>query len=121
MSMQQHNHKSPPSKKQRIAKFFSVQEEAEFWDTHDFTEFWNDFGPVELQFADDLKSIFVGKEVTTEANRPLQSMTVRLPVSTIAKLKRRASRKGIGVTTLARIIIVEGLNEEDETLRSIAS
>lgn len=35
--------------------FKSIEEEAEFWDTHDTEEFADEFEPVEVKFARPLK------------------------------------------------------------------
>lgn len=51
--MSQHN-QEPKTKKSRIPEFKSYQEEAEFWDTHDFTEFEDETHPVDVHFAKNL-------------------------------------------------------------------
>ena len=38
----------------RIPEFHSIQEEAEFWDTHDTTDFEDEFKPVKVRFAKNL-------------------------------------------------------------------
>lgn len=38
----------------RIPEFKSIQEEAEFWDTHDFTDYQEGFTPVRVRFAEKL-------------------------------------------------------------------
>jgi len=40
--------------KRRIPEFKSIEEEAEFWDTHDTTEFEEEFKPVTVRFAKNL-------------------------------------------------------------------
>lgn len=40
----------------RIPDCRSLEEEAEFWDTHDLTEFEDEFEPVEFAIAKPLKS-----------------------------------------------------------------
>ncbi|RJS82250.1 hypothetical protein CW713_05345 [Methanophagales archaeon] len=42
-----------------IPIFKSVEEEAEFWDTHDTEEFADEFEPVEVKFARPLKHKWV--------------------------------------------------------------
>jgi len=44
----------------RIPTFDSVQEEAEFWDTHDSTEFEDEFEPVDWQIG-EVRSRFILK------------------------------------------------------------
>ena len=36
-------------KKSKIPKFKSIEEEAEFWDTHSFADYWDEFKPVDLE------------------------------------------------------------------------
>lgn len=39
----------------RIPAFASIQEAAEFWDTHDSTDFEDEWEPVDVEFAPDLR------------------------------------------------------------------
>ena len=82
--------------KSRIPEFKSIEEEAEFWDTHDTTEFEDEFEEVEVKFA-----------------RPLlkRGLTIRLEEETIEELRRLGKEKGVGPTTLARMWILEKLEE----------
>ncbi len=79
--------------KSRIPTFPSVEEEAEFWDTHDTTDFEDEFKPVKVRFAKNLS----------------HGLTIRLDPETLAKLRREASQKGIGPTTLVRMLVMEHL------------
>ena len=88
----QMKHKAP------IPEFASREEEAEFWDTHDLADYWDDFKPVRVRFAKNLS----------------QGITVRLDPETLEQLRFRAHQKGIGPTTLARMWILERLNELKE-------
>ena len=38
----------------RIPEFATRQEEAEFWDSHDFVDFWDELGPIQIETGDDL-------------------------------------------------------------------
>jgi len=42
--------------KEPIPAFKRRQEEAEFWDTHDFADYWDEWSPVDVQFADTLSA-----------------------------------------------------------------
>ena len=86
------------SKKSKIPRFRSFQEEAEFWDTHDSTEFLRRMKPAKLQFPKPRKRL----------------VSMRLPESGIIALKRVAARKGVGYLTLVRIWVIERLFEELE-------
>jgi len=77
----------------RIPKFKSIQEEAEFWDTHDTGDFADEFRPVKVKFAKNLSS----------------ALSIRLDSKTLEDLRKQAAKKGIGPTTLARMWILEHL------------
>ncbi len=83
--------------KEPIPEFASRQEEAEFWDIHDLADYWDEFKPVDVRFAKNLS----------------EGITIRLDSETLAKLRSRAKKKGIGPTTLARMWILEHLQEEE--------
>lgn len=82
----------------RIPEFKDREAEAEFWDTHDFGDFWDETEPVEIKFSKNLT----------------ENLTVRLSSSALALLRREASEKGVGPSTLARMWIVEHLRRSQE-------
>src|SRR5215217_708060 len=77
----------------RIPDFQSREEEAAYWDTHDFTEFLDETRPVKLR---------VGKQLS-------EGLTVRLDRRDRDELERRAGEQGIGPSTLVRMWIKERL------------
>ncbi len=77
----------------RIPDFASREEEAAFWDTHDFTEFLDETRPVKLR---------VGKQLS-------EGLTVRLDRQDRDELERRAGEQGIGPSTLVRMWIKDRL------------
>ena len=77
----------------RIPQFASIEEEAEFWDTHDTTDYEDEFKPVKLRVAKNLS----------------EGITIRLDPDTLDQLRSRAHDQGIGPTTLARMWILERL------------
>jgi len=88
------------SKKQQLSKvpvFKSRKEEAEFWDTHsplDFPDYWED------------------EEAGIE--KPLRHemvLSVRLDEGTVKKMEDLSRRRHIGKSTLARMLIIEGLEK----------
>jgi hypothetical protein len=81
--------------KSRIPTFATIEEEAEFWDTHDTAEFEDEFEVVE-----DI--IFVRAQ-------PKKSLTVQLGVDELESLKREAREKGVSASPLVRVWIVEHL------------
>ena len=79
----------------RIPEFASIEEEAEFWDTHSTAEYEDEFRPVKVRFAKNLS----------------EGITIRLDPETLLKVRSLAHEKGIGPTTLIRMWILEHLKE----------
>ena len=75
--------------------FKTIEEEAAFWDTHSSEEFSDELTPVE-NF----------KFVKTQ---PKKVLTIRFDEATFEKLAKEAKEKGIGPSTLARMVILEHL------------
>ena len=84
----------------RIPAFKTIEEEAEFWDTHDSSEFDDEFETV--------------TDVRFVRSKRKQPITVRLDQDTVAALKRQAHRRGIGTSTLARLWITERVRDLEE-------
>jgi hypothetical protein len=78
-----------------IPDFESIEEEAEFWDTHDFTDYEHELEPVEFEIVKPLKSTWM--------------LSIRLEKETFDALQAVAKRKGLGASTLARMWILEEL------------
>ena len=76
-----------------IKPFKTLEDEAEFWDTHD-TSMLGEVPLLELPLLEKEK---------------VESLTLRLQRSIKRKLEKTARQKGIGPTTLARMWIVERL------------
>lgn len=79
----------------RIPQFASRQEEADWWDTHDLADYQDEFKTVNVTFAKNLS----------------QGLTIRLDPETLHELRTQAHRKGVGPTTLARMWILEHLQQ----------
>ena len=79
--------------KSRIPNFSSIEEEAEFWDTHDTTDFEDEFKPVKVRVAKNLS----------------EGVTIRLDHDTLNKVRTAAHKQGIGPTTLVRMIVIKYL------------
>ena len=84
-------------KKSKLPDFdkMTYKEEAHFWDTHEFTEFEDEFKDVEIVF--DLKK---PREET---------LVVRLQKEFKERLENIARSKGLNVSTLARMWLLEKL------------
>lgn len=80
----------------RIPDFNSREEEAEFFDTHDFTEFWDEGTPA--------------KPRRTYS----QSMQLRLDPEIDAALQTFANEQGVKKSTLARMWLEQRVRQERE-------
>lgn len=82
----------------KIPKFDSEREEAQFWETHDSTQFLSETEPIDAVFVDA---------------RPAKKLiSFRLDPAAIDRLRTVAKRKGIGYQTLMRMWVMERLNQE---------
>jgi len=80
----------------RIPRFKNREEEAEFWATHSTTEFEDEFEEVQVKVARPLGHI----------------LAVRLDARTIDRLAEVGRAKGLGPSTLARMWLLERLEQE---------
>jgi len=81
-----------------IPKFKNYEEEANFWDTHSFADYLHIFKPAKVKFAKNLSS----------------GITIRFDEPTLHKIRQKAHAKGVGPTTLARMWIIEKLQEQSQ-------
>lgn len=82
-------------KTNNIPKFKTIEEEAHFWDTHDFTDFESELEDVEIMF---------------ELDQPRdETLVLRLQKKFKDQLQRVARSKGLNVSTLARMWLTEKL------------
>ena len=88
------NRSEPPS---RIPEFSSIEEEAEWWDTHDITDYLDELRPVQLRVSPNFSSVHA----------------VKLDREDWRELTRRASEQGIGPEMLARLWIRERLRQRE--------
>lgn len=74
----------------------SYEEEANWWDKHDFTEFW-----------DELEDV----DIVCELDKPrTESLVLRIQKDIKEKLEKVARSKGLNVSTLARMWLMEKLS-----------
>lgn len=82
----------------KTPKFATLQEEADFWDTHDSTDYLDDTTEVDITFVDA---------------RPRKTqISLRLDPHTIAQLKTIAAQRGVGYQTLIRMWVMERMSQE---------
>lgn len=84
-------------KKSKIPKFKTYEEEANFWDTHEITEFEDETEDVEIVF---------------ELNKPRdEAIVLRVQKDLKEKLDKKARSLGLNLSTLARMWLMEKLQE----------
>ena len=82
-------------KELKIPEFKSIEEEAEFWDTHSLADYWDKFDDVKLSV--DLK-------------KPRDDMLIlRLQKELKQRLNKIAKNNGLDLSTLARMWLIEKL------------
>lgn len=87
--------------KSRIPVFKSIEEEAEFWDTHSTTEFEDEWEDVTGQV----------RFIVTRGG-PKKRLTVLIDVDTLAELRELARSLEVRPATLVRLWVYEGLHKE---------
>jgi hypothetical protein len=95
--MNEHDETTGP-RKSRIPEFASREEEAEFWDTHDFTDYLDELEPIKVRVANPLSA----------------SVQVRFDTETDRELEEHAQEKGVKKSTLVRMVVKEWLRENRE-------
>lgn len=80
----------------KIPEFKTIEEEANFWDTHSFSEFWDELKPVKVKVAKNLSD----------------GITVRFDGRALDEIRTRAAKKGLGPTQLIRMWVMEQLGRK---------
>ena len=88
----------------KIPHFKTEKEEVAFWDKHSATEFLDELEEVKVKFPKPQK-------------RPI---SLWMEEGRIEALKHLAATKGLGYLTLARMWVVERLNEETRRKEPVA-
>lgn len=82
-------------KKSKIPEFKSIEEEAKFWDTHSFADYW-----------DELEDV----DIVWEVEKPRkESLVLRVQKDIKDRLKKEARKRGLNLSTLARMWLIEKL------------
>lgn len=84
-----------PKKTKRIPEFKSKEEEAGFWDIHSFADYWDEFKDVDL---------------VVELHKPKEeTLVLRLQKEAKDRLEKIAKAKGLSVSSLTRMWLMEKL------------
>lgn len=84
-------------KKNKLPDFdkMSLEEEAKWWDNHDLGDYWDEFKDVDIIF---------------ELQKPKdETVVVRLQKSLKERLEKVAKAKGLNISSLARMWLIERL------------
>jgi hypothetical protein len=95
-----------------IPSFKNIEEEAEWWDTHDTADFQHLFKTVRIQIGGGLAQQIASHREESIRTELAEKLTLRLDQSDRDALTKYAKRKGIGPSTLARMWIKEHLEAE---------
>lgn len=77
----------------KIPEFKSLEEEANFWDTHSFADYWDEFKDV---------------KVIVDLEKPrTDTLIVRLQKNFKNQLEKLARSKGLNVSTMVRMWLIE--------------
>lgn len=80
----------------KIPDFKSYKEEAEFWDTHSLADYWDKWKDVDIVF---------------DLDKPRnETLVVRLQKDLKDKLEKIARNRGLNLSTLARMWLIEKLH-----------
>ena len=90
-----------------MPEFATIEEAAEFFDTHDMTEFED-----EWEAVDDVQLVIIKGKKT---------LSIRLPLQARLALEVKAHEAGVDALVLAKQWVLERLAEEDETWRKVSA
>lgn len=90
-----------------VKPFKTLEEEANFWDTHDTSEIFTN------------PKVSISKLLTLEPKKDVV-MTVRVQKAVKEKIEKIARIKGVNSTTLSRMWLIERLIKEDSSNRKFA-
>ena len=83
-------------KNNKIPTFKTVAEEAKFWDTRSFADYWGEFKDVDL--------------VVNLAKQKEETLVLRVSKDIKDTLQTLAKKKGISISTLVRLFLIEKLH-----------
>ena len=78
-----------------IPQFATREEEAEFWDTHDFADYWDELEQANVVVSPNLTSSIL--------------LSLELDGESLTRLCEKADTLGVNIETLARTWILERL------------
>lgn len=82
----------------KIPRFNNENEERRFWDTHDITDYLHQLEPVEVDLS--------------ELKPSTKPITIRLPETLLASLKKLAHQRDVPYQSLMKIFLAEKVKKE---------
>ena len=90
----------------KIPKFKSTEEMAKFWDTHSFADYWDDLKDADMVF---------------DLNKPRdETVVLRLQKEMKMQLEKLARNKGLNLSTLVRMWLLEKMQENLKSSAKLA-
>lgn len=95
----------------KVPEFKSLDEEFEFWSTHSA-----------LEFMDEGEEVQIDASRAREARekRQAQQISIRISMSVLGGLKRRAQKLGVPYQTLMQLWLAERLEVEEAKAQALA-
>jgi predicted DNA binding CopG/RHH family protein len=87
-----------------IPKFKSLDEEEDFWNTHDSTDY--------VDWSKASKTVFPNLKISTE------SISLRLPSPLLARIKSLANEKDVPYQSLMKVFLSERVDKERKTIKT---
>ena len=88
--------------KSKIPNFKNLEEEANFWDTHDATDFLGDMKLTDVKF--------------TPRQKKEETITIRVEPKVKKSLEALSTNYGVNVSTLSRMWIMEKLLQQKNVI-----
>ena len=90
--------------KNKIPNFKNLEEEANFWDTHDATDFLGDMKFADVKF--------------TPRQKKEETITIRVEPKVKKSLEALSTNYGVNISTLSRMWIMEKLLQQKDAFSS---
>jgi len=107
----------------QIPEFTSREEEAAFWESHDFTEFWDDLEPGQLRVSPEFRQRVldrISSESTPFDGQP-RLLSITIDSADQAMIEACARERGLHPATLVQAWIDDRIEQEERERASPTS
>ena len=108
---------SATTRPSRIPDFSSIEEEAEWWDTHEITDYLDELRPVTLEVSQEIRGRVAAR--ANQGDLVPDPLVVELRSEDRAELDRRAREQGVEPGELVQSWIEERLGQPGERRRLV--